>query len=510
MTNPPEIKRYAGIAEETSPGVPAAGPEFDIDVKSCTPGDPQNPEEDYPSSLSQGKTIHRPGNYVYGPSINCGVDMKTFARMIYFALGKRLTKATEGAGTGINPEAVLYYDDSADSYTSKKTAFINATANDINVPGHAEAEIGDELLIGDNNQFAVIAYTIGTAKTDTSTLLYKYWDGDEWKELTVSDASSGFTVPGDKSVTWTPPVDWETLSINNSAPLYWVKVECTAFTTAANQGKITSGTIGTVPDTLTEYIYSSESILLPTYTLFMGMDINEHVVAGNVADSFELTVDTGFLDLKLDSKAMTKTIREDGIRDLTDLKLNDDYPLTAPEVNLHFREKGSNTAWGASTRISTETKKLNMSVKRNASEADGQCIGQRTPGVIPIGARDIGLGFDYLYLTDDWIARLNGGGVTPGEGISSTEFEMMLEIDGGEYGDAQVYFPRVIVSSAPLSASGRGQIVQSIQLLVYMEDITIPTTEPTDVKTDVLVTINHYFPDTTAGADYTWPPTPGY
>ena len=505
MTEPTtQILRYVGFREETVRGTAETTPEMHLDVKSCTPGAPSNPEMDFEGSRGRGKTLHRPGYYVLSPSFETAVDMKVLSRMLYGALGERVTQEAEGGGSGLDPEIMSYYDASADTFTSKKTAFKNATANDVDVPGHAAAEVGDYLLWGDQDQFLIIAVTTGTAKTDTSTLVWEYWDGDSWATLSVSDGTVGFTETGEKTVTWTAPEDWEKRSINNSAMCYFVRCRCSAFSTAATAGAITSGTIGTAPDSLAEYIYSTEGIMLPSWTIFMGLDIDEHILAGEVIDKFELSADGSFLGLKIDGKAQTEDT--DTLKAIDELEMNEDYPLAWYDVNLYIRDKGDETAWGSTHLISSDVKKVSFSISNSISEADGQRIGSRFPGYLPAAARDISLSFDYLYISNDWIEKLNGGSVTPGEGISSTEFEMMLEIDAGEYGLAQLYFPRVIVTSAPLSGSGRTQLVQNIQVNMYMDEVVIPTTEPDTVETDILATITHYFPDTTGSFDGVWPP----
>ena len=83
---------------------------------------------------------------------------------------------------------------------------------------------------------------------------------------------------------------------------------------------------------------------------------------------------------------------------------------------------------------------------------------------------------------------------------------MMLEIEAGYYGKCEIEFPRAIVSSAPLSGSGKTQMVQNIQIDVYMDTVTVPTTVPETVSTDMLATITHGFPDTTGSFDGVWPP----
>lgn len=451
--------------------------------------------------MGRGKNLHRPGYYVSSPSAEFGVDIKTLTRMLYFALGLEDTVTSEGSGNTLTPSKAWYYDLSGTDYTDETADIGNATANDVNVPGHAEGEVGDYLAIGYEDPFTAIAMNVGTAKTDTSTLVFEYWDGDEWKTLSVTDGTTGFTLTGSHDITWTEPTDWVKKKINtDTVAYYYIRVRCSAFTSADAQGMITQALLGISPDTVTKYIYSTNSVLLPSFTAFMGVDIDEHIVSGCVIDKLELNAEEDFLTMSIETKGQTPNVTT--LKNKTQLTLNPDYPLAFFEVNLHMRDLGSATPWGASTLVSTDIKKLKMSVSNNTSEDDGKRIGNRFPYYIPAAARDITLAFDYQYLTNDYIELLWGSTDGPQADVGSKEVEMMIAIDAGKYGSAQIEFPRVVVTKAPLESSGRDPIVQSVEVATFEDNMTfVGSAGSTTVSTDVLATVTLLYPDSTGSVD---------
>lgn len=253
------------------------------------------------------------------------------------------------------------------------------------------------------------------------------------------------------------------------------------------------------PDTATEYIYPTDDILLPTFTGFFGIDMDEFIVPGIVLDKLQLDVEKEFITLKGDMQGLMESL--DDLKSEDELKMNEDYPLAFYECNVHMREKGSATAWGENTIISPDVKKFSYPIENSAKAEDGQGLGSRTPYYIPVGERKIGYSFDYNYLTRKWYNLMQGGENGPQAKIGSTEFEMMVEFDAGKYGSAQIYFPRVIVTSAPIESKGRDPITQSISIDAYQETITIPTTPAQTVYTECLATFIHKFTDTTENFD---------
>lgn len=495
-----EIFRYFEFKEEATRGVAETTPEMSCDAASLSPGLPDNPEMEYKGSIGRGKTLHRPAFYSTTPKMEVGVDLKILSRLLYFALGKRIVKVTEGDGSGLDPDAVQYYDASGNSYSSKKTAFKDSTPNDVIIPGHAAAEVGDYLAIGSIEKFTKITTLIGTPKTDVSTLIWEYWDGDSWQALTVTDGTTGFTAAaGSHDITFTAPVDWVETSINSSGQLFFVRCRCSAFTSAGTAGAVTSGTIGTQDDTSTEYIYSSNKVLLPSFTSFMGMDIDEMIIPGCIMNKLELNVENEFITVKGDMVGMGETLSD--LKTEAELNKNEDYPLAFYECDVHMRSKGSTTPWGVGTLISDDVRKLKISVENSAKAEDGQSLGTRFPHNIPCGERKLGFEFDYNYLEKTWYDLMQGGPNGPQEGQGSTEFEMMIAFNAGIYGNAQFHFPRVIVTSGPIESKGRDLMVQTIGIDAYQDDITVPTTPTQIIYSEVLATFVHNFPDVSGSFD---------
>lgn len=116
------------------------------------------------------------------------------------------------------------------TFVDLTTGINNATANDAQ-PFPTGEVLNDFCAIGYTSTFGAVKINLGTAGT-VGTLAWEYWNGAAWAALTgVTDATTGFTVAGTHSVTFTAPADWATLSLNGSAALYYVRARVlTAYT----------------------------------------------------------------------------------------------------------------------------------------------------------------------------------------------------------------------------------------------------------------------------------------
>lgn len=338
----PDICRYIGFADETTRNVAASAPEMYLDVEKGDLGLPDDAEMEYESSMGRGKTIHRPGYFVMGPSFEAGMDVQIMRKMLYYTLG---------------------------------------------------------------NKIDVDSDTNSNSKNDTET----------------------------------------------------------------------------------SYLYSSNKILLPTFTTWMGIDLSEWIVTGNTMDTLEMEVQNKFLTLKGDmaaSKCAPGTFKSED-----QITLNKDYPIAFYEINVHMRPKGSTEAWGPANLISSEVQKLTLTFKNNADDKAGQGLGSRYPYNIPVAKREFGIKYDSNYLSDKYIELLLGGSSGPQEKVGATEVEMLISFDFGTYGSAQLFYPRVVPTKTPLDFKGKDQTTQSLEFDAYEDTVTIPTTAPQTVKTDVLATI---------------------
>lgn len=352
-----EIDRYFGFAEEASRGVAESTPEMWCDPMSISPGIPKETEMSYEGGGGRGKTNHRPAFYSTAPTGEMGYDLKILARMLYFALGKRVVDITEG-------------------------------------------------------------------------------DADPAGE----------------------------------------------------------------PDTSTEYIYAANNLLLPSFTGWVGSDVKEFRIPGIVLNKLEISAENKFQTMKWDGAGMGETPLDRRAANLR--PFNADYPLAFYEIDAHMRAIGSVTPWGSETLISNDIKKLSQSIDNSVKAEDGQRIGTRFPLNIPCGERKTEISFDYDFLNHKWYDLMQGGTDTgPQEGQGSTEFEMMFAIDAGNYGSAQIWYPRVVVSGGPIEHKGRDPTTEPITITPYMKTITIPSVTPVTVSTDCLATFIHKFADSTAAFD---------
>lgn len=84
---------------------------------------------------------------------------------------------------------------------------------------------GDAFYIAGKNQFGGIDIDVTVAGT-TYVLTWEYWNG-AWTALTVTDPSNSFKSVGWWSITFTPPSNWATTTVNGLGPFYYVRARIT-------------------------------------------------------------------------------------------------------------------------------------------------------------------------------------------------------------------------------------------------------------------------------------------
>lgn len=101
----------------------------------------------------------------------------------------------------------------------------------------------DAVYYGLSKMFVALNLNIGQAGVG-NTIVWEYWDGSAWSTLSVTDNTSGFTVAGTNTVTFTPPTDW-TITDVDGFDLYWIRsrLSVAAFTTDA---RLTQGWLKTI------------------------------------------------------------------------------------------------------------------------------------------------------------------------------------------------------------------------------------------------------------------------
>jgi hypothetical protein len=197
--------------------------------------------------------------------------LNSLARIDTFSAGAR--------GAVSDPAYVYYWDQSATTFTGDQTDFVSAGANDVSVPGHAAAEVNDALYIGHTEPFNQLLLTTGTAKTDVSTLVMEYYNGTSWSTLStdvdindvVEDTAGTFKIEFDY------PSDWSSVDMaagagggDNPTVGYYVRIRCSAFTSAETQGLLTDGAISEVTND-TVYQRAIKGLFMGTERVVVGI-----------------------------------------------------------------------------------------------------------------------------------------------------------------------------------------------------------------------------------------------
>lgn len=110
-------------------------------------------------------------------------------------------------------------------FTSLPTDFFPASAaiNDA-------VYFGTDTSVGDSSHFTNLVLDIGTIASATTsyTIVWEYYNGS-WTTLNVLDESSQFSEAGIGVVSWEPPADWTTVSVD-SITGYWVRARVSVLT----------------------------------------------------------------------------------------------------------------------------------------------------------------------------------------------------------------------------------------------------------------------------------------
>lgn len=137
---------------------------------------------------------------------DCGTDgQAATCDPVHFSLKHILSQLTH----------LFYYDASAGTYTGN---LLGSSLPYALLP--AVPQINDALYVGvqstvfNNAVFDNIIFNLSTASGSNLVGRWEYWDGAAWQVLTVVDTTNGLRVAGIGSVTFSPPSDWATTTIN--------------------------------------------------------------------------------------------------------------------------------------------------------------------------------------------------------------------------------------------------------------------------------------------------------
>ncbi len=113
------------------------------------------------------------------------------------------------------------------------------TTNDVDLLP-ATVSVGDEFYIGGIAKFGETTIDVTTAGT-TYVGTWEYWNGG-WVSLSPTDGTSSFQTAGHGVVSFTPPNDWSTTTVNSQGPFYYIKFRVT--TGGGTQPKAENVTLG--------------------------------------------------------------------------------------------------------------------------------------------------------------------------------------------------------------------------------------------------------------------------
>lgn len=129
-------------------------------------------------------------------------------------------------------DKVFMYDDGEGSPYTDDTLHAGDAAGDVELLPATPAE-DDAVYFGCASKFSGIVVDMKTAGDGTHTAFaWEYWNGSAWTAIPAGsqllDDSDEFTTGTDTYViSFIPPSDWATTTVNSSAALYWVRFRIT-------------------------------------------------------------------------------------------------------------------------------------------------------------------------------------------------------------------------------------------------------------------------------------------
>lgn len=212
---------------------------------------------------------------------------------------------------------------------------------------------------------------------------------------------------------------------------------------------------GSVSDMNLHEIYASEDAKMQTFCARLGKDVFEHIFSGCAINSMSLNTEGEYCLLSADitaakdAKGAIQTM--DAIADLLPVA----YPLAFHELTVKI---GTGVD---GTDISARVKSINLEIGNNIGADAGRSVGSRYPRRAIAGARDITFAMNYYYEEMSMLEKLWGASTGP-SATGSTEYDLELLFDGGDYGKLIIVLPKVINAQVQQQPSGRDEIVQAI------------------------------------------------
>lgn len=142
-------------------------------------------------------------------------DNASATNNVYITYIDQLADSKVGVSAAISNESGV-------GFTDETTDANSAATGDVTLlPTGTDA---DEFYVGKNSIFNVVTFDIGTAGVGTYTVSWEYFNGSIWTALTVTDNTTSFKAgTGEFTVTFTPPSDWDTTTVNSQGPFYYIR-----------------------------------------------------------------------------------------------------------------------------------------------------------------------------------------------------------------------------------------------------------------------------------------------
>ena len=239
-----------------------------------------------------------------------------------------------------------------------------------------------------------------------------------------------------------------------------------------------AGTTITIQHLNVQEAWGSGDVILDSFTARLGKDTFEHVFAGCVINSLEISVEgeycmaTADISSARDSKATIKNI--------SDLALPDEYPLAFHEVTASLR----------GVDRSCDVKSLTLTINNNLDAESGRGLGTRYPCRIPAGQREVTLAKTLYFENTEELEQYWGAEDGPDDTIGSTEFAVELNFDAGIHGEMTITIPKFIYTQTPLQPSGRDEMEQETEGRAFQEG-DVQLEDASTVDTDIYASISN-------------------
>lgn len=232
-------------------------------------------------------------------------------------------------------------------------------------------------------------------------------------------------------------------------------------------------------------MWMSANNVLPSFTARVGKDLFEHVFLGTVVNSLQLQVAGELLMGTLDCLAQKDD--QATLTAVANLLLDDEYPLAFHEVTAYLAAVGVTPT----DEISADVKEVTMNFGNNLGADRGRSIGSRFAARLVAEQFECNLSLSLFFTDTSWLEDYWGTASGPSGGPDSVvEKACLFEFDGGVYGKCKILFPRLRMTGIQIQPSGRGEIVQPVEVQAFQATTTLDD-GVTEVTTPVLVSLEN-------------------